>query len=202
MSVLFKTKIKIKLSSLIIPLIFYISNNFNMFIIMFCAAFIHEVAHIIFIKICGNNIDTIEVHAFGLNIIKKGFLNYRQDIIIALSGPLVNLILFFASYYIWLFFFPSDFLSVFCGVNFLLFMINILPVLPLDGGRALYSYLLMKHDILFAQNLFFWLSLFVSIGLFIVGCVLFIHTRYNLSLIIISLFLFFNVTQYNNIYNC
>lgn len=169
---------------------------------MFCAAFIHEVAHVIFIRLCGNTIDTIEVHAFGLNIIKKGFLNYKQDIIIALSGPLINLILFFISYYIWLNFFPLEMLSIFCGVNFLIFLINILPVLPLDGGRALYSFLLLKYDILYAQNLFFWLSLFVSIALFIIGCIVFIHTRYNLSLMIISLFLVFNVTQYNNLYNC
>jgi stage IV sporulation protein FB len=190
------------MSALIIPLLFYITNNFKMLILVLGAALIHEVAHIIFIKICGNTIEQIEVMAFGINIIKKGYLGYKQDIIIALAGPLVNLLLFFASYYIWYNYFPIQELSTFCGINILLFLINILPVLPLDGGRALYSYLLLKYEITFAQNLFFWLSFFVSIALFILGCVIFIHTRYNLSLIIISLFLIFNITQYNNLYNC
>ena len=195
-------KIRIKISSLLIPLLFYITDNFKMFILIFCAALIHEVAHIIFIKICGNTIEKVEVLAIGLNIVQKGCLGFKQDIIIALSGPLINLFIFFLSYYLWFNFFPIEELSYFCGVNFLLFLINILPVLPLDGGRALYAFLLLKYDIIFAQNLFFWLSIIVSISLFIIGCVIFIHTRYNLSLIIISLFLVFNVTQYNNLYNC
>ena len=39
--------------------------------------------------------------AFGLNIVKKGYVGYRQDILIALAGPLANLAVFFISYLVW-----------------------------------------------------------------------------------------------------
>lgn len=65
--------------------------------------------------------------------------------LVALSGPLVNLVLAFISYGI-LYFLPIDtdylwvsLLSTFMQVNLGFFIFNMLPIPPLDGSRLLYA---------------------------------------------------------------
>ena len=54
---------------------------------------LHESGHIFAIKICGCNINKISLNAFGAEIVKSenSFTGYIKDIIIFLSGPLINL---------------------------------------------------------------------------------------------------------------
>lgn len=83
-----------------------------------------------------------------------------QELIIAIAGPLVNVVLAFLIY-IALFFVadgsltpestdlttlsdPTDFLKYLFILNIVLFVFNLIPAFPMDGGRILRSLLAMK----------------------------------------------------------
>ena len=75
-------------------------------------------------------------------------------------------------------------------VNFLFFILNIMPVRGLDGGRALLSFLLLRLDYTVACNVFSAVST-VAFGIICAGAfALIYYTGYNLSLIFICTYLF------------
>lgn len=96
---------------------------------------LHEAAHCVMFKCMHINIRGIVVHMFGVKIqtTGQGGFSPRQMIPIALSGPMVNLML--------------GIVACHCGweqwtmPNMVLACINFLPVFPLDGGQIVYSVL-------------------------------------------------------------
>ncbi len=154
------------------------------------AAVVHETGHIAAIALSKDRIRAAEVTALGLMIERDGYTSYYRDMAIAATGPLLNVVWFVMSYALWTYFPESQFLSLFCGMNVILCLLNLIPVLPLDGGVVTRSYLLMRCEITRAQRLGSFISFGASALLFIMGCVLLYATRYNVSLLLVSLFLF------------
>jgi len=105
-------------------------------------ALMHELAHLICGMILGFKPDTLRIMPLGFSIefetiiedynkkILKSNIMSVKKIIIALSGPLINLlIVVFGT------FFNID--SNIIYSNFLIFIFNLIPIYPLDGGRIL-----------------------------------------------------------------
>lgn len=63
----------------------------------------------------------------GSAAIDTTYSPYNQTILIVAAGPLSNLVLWFIGSYLGL--------DVFTQVNMFLFIFNILPIYPMDGGR-------------------------------------------------------------------
>ena len=101
------------------------------------AALTHEVFHCIAILLCGGRVHSAEVGSAGAAI-STGPMSPWKEILCALSGPLAGIlaVLLFR-------FFPR---YAICGAFQTLY--NLLPVLPLDGGRALRCFL----DIFCTEN--------------------------------------------------
>lgn len=90
------------------------------------AAAVHELCHIFAVKICGSNLRKIEIGAFGA-VIDVLPMSRGKELLCALAGPAGGLmLLLFAR---WL---PR---VAVCAAFQSLY--NLLPVYPLDGGRAL-----------------------------------------------------------------
>lgn len=97
---------------------------------------IHEAAHIAAMKLSGMRINALRLEVSGLCIDYCGFYGYRGQFFIALAGPAAGLVYayaasFLASRY------TSSLLSMSAGVSLLFSLFNLLPALPLDGGRML-----------------------------------------------------------------
>lgn len=88
-----------------------------------CSVAIHELFHILAVKLCGGKIYRIRLKAFGAEI-ETSPLNWWQEMICTMAGPLSGFaLLLFARN------FPRIAL---CGLLHSLY--NLLPLFPMDGG--------------------------------------------------------------------
>ena len=74
--------------------------------------------------------------------IKKGNLLEIKKIIVALAGPLTNLIIILITYNL-----PINFINAISiiYINLLLMLFNLVPIYPLDGGRIVKSILHINY---------------------------------------------------------
>lgn len=98
----------------------------------------HELAHLIVAGLLDQSVDVIELLPFGGQMRMPNLSNADPlaELVIAAAGPINNLIL--AGLALWLGgFLPLDpsRLTVFIDTNLAMGLINLLPAVPLDGGR-------------------------------------------------------------------
>ncbi len=87
----------------------------------------HEAGHLLMMRWLQIPVLGVRGTLGGLEILTTP-LSYRQEILVALPGPGVNLFLFFLT---------RDSYPLMALVNGILFLYNLLPIYPLDGGRIL-----------------------------------------------------------------
>lgn len=92
---------------------------------------LHELGHLSMLLICGGRPDSLRLSYYGLALKYSTQLSKIKECFVLLAGPLVNLVLYLL--------FKNE-------MNLLLFVLNMLPVYPIDFGRviSLFSYRLSK----------------------------------------------------------
>ena len=163
--------------------------------VLLCFIFIlfHELSHILTMCFCGVKINTVAFEPFGIYIEKQEkYLSPKQNYLILISGCVFNFAAFFCFALLFYFSQNKNFLN--CSlINFSLFIFNALPIRNLDGGEAL---LLLLSEFELAQNPLNTvksISLVCCACLFVLGIILCVKVRFNLSLIIVSLYLSFSL---------
>jgi len=105
------------------------------FISIFIAVLVHELAHTYVAKKLNHYVDHVYLDLLnGAAAIDTSYSSYKDTIKIVAAGPISNLLLFGIGSLL-MSVIPSSFLETFCFINILLFIFNILPIYPLDGGR-------------------------------------------------------------------
>lgn len=110
------------------------------------SAFFHELGHIVCMIKLGKTIDKVALSPCGILIDTSGVSSYKSDLLVALCGPLTNLLLFVVFAFVFLKFKSVEVLY-FCASNFGLFLFNILPVFGLDGMDVIRAMLLKNHSV-------------------------------------------------------
>ncbi|MGS0765219.1 M50 family metallopeptidase [Syntrophomonas curvata] len=107
-------------------------------LVILTSVLMHEIAHGIMAKIMGLKIAEIDLLPFGGQAKIEDFtgLDPNKEIYVALAGPITSLSLAAVFYFLPLKFDPPT-LDMMFKVNLLLGCLNLLPALPLDGGRVL-----------------------------------------------------------------
>lgn len=116
--------------------------------ILWLSALLHEAGHIIAYRLCGGKFSTVTVLPFGISAQPKEpwKTSAKTEIICAAWGPAINFILCAFLFAIPFFWATSHlFYALYC--NLCLLVINLLPILPLDGGRMLFYALARKFDL-------------------------------------------------------
>ena len=103
------------------------------------AAALHEGAHALLLRAFHVPLDGLRLSVFGAVLYARGTarLSYGRELLVTLAGPAANLLCAvllagLASRLGW------EWGFLFAGAHALLCVYNLLPVAPLDGGRALY----------------------------------------------------------------
>ena len=126
----------------------------------FTAVAIHEAFHCIALWVCGKKIYEIYVELDGAKILSED-LNWSETVFCALAGPIGGLMLGLTI---------DDFPQLaLCGL--LQSVYNLLPVLPLDGGRALQGimHLLLREEL--AERLCICVEILTCLSVFTAGII-------------------------------
>ena len=150
---------------------------------------IHEVGHYFFIKLFDCKINKTTIFPFG------GIIDYQhkndflfKEILISLGGIIFNF-LFFKLFLLFKFYNIAH-------LNFFFFVINILPILPLDGGR----FFLFMISYIFPYRMSKIISHFLSIFLSLFLIIYFVYYFSGIYLLLfLTLFIKINIDALKNL---
>ncbi len=160
----------------------------------------HEFGHSFVAKKLGYMLNKIVLMPYGVCLnYGTNFFSSNDEILIALAGPMVNIFLCICCFALW-WLFPISYIytRLFCYANLSIFIFNLLPCYPLDGGRVLAGFLSKKYDYQNVIKFVVFLNLVVCLVFVITFFVGLVFGVMNVNLIIITLFLFVGIFQPNN----
>jgi stage IV sporulation protein FB len=154
------------------------------------SSLIHECGHLIMMIISDNKPKNVRFELTGINIIRNQDIRVsnKNEILISLGGPLMNLIIVI-SCCIYLCFYNNNLIMTFACINLILMVFNLLPIKQLDGGNILFYSMMQNFDICFSSKVMKITSVIFIMIIFIWGIYVLISSRYNISIIIIAIFL-------------
>jgi stage IV sporulation protein FB len=135
---------------LIVMLIAALTGYLSVFLLSFVVVLLHELCHGLVARAFGFPVREVVLLPFGGVAHIEGMfeMNPSAEFVIAAAGPACNLLLLMAAlsldHYIAL---PGPWITLFIDVNLGIAALNLLPVLPLDGGRMLRGLLARRWDI-------------------------------------------------------
>jgi len=169
---------------------------------VFCCVVLHELGHALTAKRFGVNTKKITLLPIGgMASLDRIPESPKQELLVTLAGPLVNVIIALLLYFIvpvWDFAYQNfnetietiidftlqDFLFYLFVVNVGLVIFNVIPAFPMDGGRILRAVLAMNMDRVKATKIAASIGQFIAVGFLLIGLL------YNPFLIFIALFVF------------
>jgi len=163
-----------------------LSDKTNISCYSILSALLHETGHLLCLLFFRANPKSITLSLFGMRIVRGAkTLSYKQEIMTALSGPLVNLFLFAV------FLFFGEKAMMFSAVNLALGLFNLLPVKPMDGGEVLYFSLCRFFNENTVRKISDVITVITALILFVLGVCLLIKSGYNFMLLVVSVYIVF-----------
>lgn len=108
-------------------------NGWALLWLVLAAAAMHELGHFLVLRWFGVAVEGISLGALGANmVVRTQTLSYGREVLCALAGPGMNLL--------WALWFQGR-NQTFAGIHLSLCLFNLLPIAPLDGGRAVSAFL-------------------------------------------------------------
>lgn len=162
---------------------------------LFGIVLIHELGHVAAARGFGWRVREVQLLPFGgvASVEESSNVPAREELIVALAGPLQNA---------WMAAFAAlmrqsgwgdlEWWDYFVQANLMIGLFNLIPVLPLDGGKlmqALFSYGMTYHRAMLSSV---WISLFVSLMVVLGSLVQLRQSGIQLNLLVIGLFLFYS----------
>lgn len=155
--------------------------DYNYFYCITAVVF-HEIGHLTAMAVLNSRISGLKISLFDIRILEssRDILSVKNDLLITSAGPAVNILLFLVVYFI---------NTNFALINLLISAFNLLPAASLDGGQLVYLLLSRKLSAKKSAFILDIITIVISIPLFIIGILVLLNSKYNFSLLFISLYL-------------
>ena len=179
-------KINIHPSVIILLLISLFSGFIKELVIFLSITFLHELGHLIAARFYGISSKRITLTMIGgfIDLDSYQHLKTIPQLIINLSGVIVNLVIILIFKVIKLNFLDNNIIVIIINYNMLMVILNLLPISPLDGYKILNTFLQIIFDEEYTKDCLYYLSL---IFLVVITIILFILKLYGYYLIVIFL---------------
>ncbi len=167
---------------------------FDVLLVYLITILLHEFAHFLVARKLGYNLNRFTLMPHGISLSGENELfSKRDEVLIAIAGPICNLCLAILSIAFW-WIFPSTYsvTNLFVVSNLCTFFVNLFPIFPLDGGRVALAILSKKTQRKHALKILKSIGLVVSI-LILLAFVLTTFFSANFSLLVLGLFCFMTV---------
>lgn len=205
-------KIRLHLKIFVFVAIFIVTKQIEIYGIIMLFSIFHELGHMLAGVLLGFKPSVLEIMPFGLSIgfegkadyynkkIRKGTLLNIKKMIIAISGPFINLIfiLIFMT-------FPISFLGMktelIVYANIIIGIFNLIPIYPLDGGRIAKNILNIIYG---RKEAYEYTNLISNITLSLITAISSIAILYykNIAILLIIGYLWILVIRENKKYQC
>lgn len=155
------SKIRVDISTYVIVLLSFLAGYFEYTFLTIIIIIVHEIGH--FLTGCFLKLKVKEISLFmfgGVTIFDEDLnLNIFKELLVVVMGPVVQMLFYMIVYYLY----TKGFVSVntmkkVSTINLILLEFNLLPILPLDGGKILNNIL----DLILSYDLAHKVSLAVS----------------------------------------
>lgn len=198
-------RIRIDLKILIFFALFYLTNQIDIYLIIMVFCIAHELGHMIMGLILKMKPERLEIIPCGLAIsfktnpddlnfkIKNGNLLEVKKIFVAITGPVVSLILAILYVYFDPFFITKQ--DVIYS-NILILIFNLMPLYPLDGGRIIKGILHIEYGNKQAKCIINKISNITMVVLTIISSIAVYYYK-NIAIFLICIFLWIITLQEN-----
>lgn len=131
------SRISLSPGAILLLALIYFFGGLSSIAAVITAAAVHEAGHAAAIRISGGRVRTLRFDSSGLRMSGAGAYSTFCEMIILLAGPVAGLVLALISAKLGSFT-ANDFLLRTAGISAVLTVYNMLPAMPLDGGRVLF----------------------------------------------------------------
>lgn len=141
-----KFSFKFHWSFIILGLVMFYFGQGLIYFLYAITVILHEMGHAFVGRILGYKLNLIRLMPYGASLSGNNApFKPKDEILIALAGPLTNIVVMLILSSLW-WFFPSSYsyTEMFFATNLSTLLFNFLPIFPLDGGRILLGLLNCK----------------------------------------------------------
>ena len=195
--------LKLDLKIFLFLLLFLLTSQFEIYIVIMIFAIIHELGHLIAGLILGFKVEEIKLTPMGVRLqfkveseeynkkVKRGNLLNVKKAIIALAGPITNIIIFTILILIQnldLYFTQTYIYQIIVYSNILIAIFNMIPIYPMDGGRFISEILKIKIGYKKAYKITYLLSKTILIILTATASIAILYLK-NIAIFFIIMYL-------------
>ncbi len=182
---------KVKLHLLCIPLILFMifSGQIAYYAIILTSLLWHEAGHLLVAMLCGVKIKSCVISPYGgeIEFENPAAVQTSSLLWIALGGPIATILGIGLA-----FFMPELIATRLINVQLVLLAINLLPIIPLDGGRIVLACLFLFYPSVRLVEYYYSLSLIFASILFIITL---INLPQSIFLAVLCLFIWLQVLK-------
>ena len=179
------------LTTLVISLWFgYISE----WLIAFVVVILHEIGHYVAARLVGWEIIELHLLPFGGELVaqQNKLSTSREECFVACAGPFVNLLLILGAYILnFVGILPDSVCLYFVKVNAWLACFNLIPVLPLDGGKILLALIASRASYHSAQHIVIHSSILIGFIMMVYSISQLTFTGIRFDLFMVSVFIIY-----------
>lgn len=170
-------------------------GNIHYIFLNFVALLIHEFTHMLCCELLGYPVQEVALCPLGgsLKIDPSFVLNPQAECLIALTGPMANMLMAGGTVYLGLLGIHNQFLTDWLQINILIGSINLIPAHPLDGGRIFHALLNKNIGLKNSHHIVKITTIMIDLLFIIFGFSRLFKGKTGILYIVIGIFLLFQL---------